>query len=561
MDTLILPKRPRSTAPVSAPTLRGKYHDAFVDGFLDASDDVHKALMPLLDQADLDPAALYPLSQFGGQYALVLEGRRSGHVHLITDLIGSRPIYYAKCADVWRWSFRLKDLLQHFDTVTPDVSGLNEMFCYRWLMEEHTLLAGVSQVVPGQCVTLAPGAEPLKTRQARFAFNPAQTNASEDDLIAQTDAALDGYFSKLRQRKSRIAVFFSGGVDSTLLLAKAKAQNFDTLLAMTGRYPGHKNPELERAQKIAAHLGVQHKIIDVPDSYVAEHFGEVVTALERPSTYFNSITRKRIFEHIPADIDVILSGEGADCVFGSDELVGLSKFAAKQKVIGLLAWPLRRALVRALRPLQNGVALRLSKLLAYDEVSFARKGSSDDFSKKPGDITLRDLIPALRTARFDADTLYAGYEPQNATSLFAMAQNRTFYTSNRNQLFVYTALAAQSNIEVGFPFISRELLDVAATLPDRLKMDGKGAKPILKKLACRYIPSDWVYASKYGFRSPSVDWLDGALAPHHQMVLDDRTRARGIFDMAVLRRLTPQAHKSLLITAISLETFFRTFID
>lgn len=396
-------------------------------------------------------------------------------------------------------------------------------------------------------------------RYAPFDFSPSQSSASESDLIAQTDAALDGYFARLRKRKSRIAIFFSGGVNSTILLAKARSHNFETLLAITGRYPEHENPELERAQKIAAHLGVRHQIVDVPDHYVTAQLPNVVTALERPPTYFNSLTRKCILESLPSNIDFILSGEVADCAFGSDEIVSLSRFANKQNFFGLVPWSVRRALAYALRPLRLDFAKRLSKLLANDTLSYARKGGSDNFGKTSGELTFHDLVPSLRTAR-EADDLYTDYEPSDVTSLFATVQNRTLYTSNRNQLFVYTALAAEFDIEVGFPFISREVLDVAATLPDRLKQDEKGAKPILKKLACRYIPADWVYASKFGFASPGTDWLVGALAPYNKILLDDRTSARGIFDMAVVKRLTPQANKSLLMTAIALELFLREFV-
>ena len=64
------------------------------------------------------------------------------------------------------------------------------------------------------------------------------------------------------QRFDRLAVALSGGVDSALLLAEAKACLGDHVIALTARSPIHPEQELSDARKIADSLGVPHIIVD-----------------------------------------------------------------------------------------------------------------------------------------------------------------------------------------------------------------------------------------------------------------------------------------------------------
>ncbi|WP_155314635.1 ATP-dependent sacrificial sulfur transferase LarE [Desulfosarcina alkanivorans] len=60
----------------------------------------------------------------------------------------------------------------------------------------------------------------------------------------------------------RLAVALSGGVDSALLLAEARAVLGSRLIAVTARSPIHPEQEVADAEAIAGHLGVDHLIVD-----------------------------------------------------------------------------------------------------------------------------------------------------------------------------------------------------------------------------------------------------------------------------------------------------------
>lgn len=61
-----------------------------------------------------------------------------------------------------------------------------------------------------------------------------------------------------------LAIAFSGGVDSTFLLAAAKQVLGDRVLAVTIKAPFHLAWEIDEAIDLATEIGVHHEIIDLP---------------------------------------------------------------------------------------------------------------------------------------------------------------------------------------------------------------------------------------------------------------------------------------------------------
>jgi len=79
-------------------------------------------------------------------------------------------------------------------------------------------------------------------------------------MTDQYDALMD----RLRQLDGAL-VAFSGGVDSTFLLAAARQALGDRLLAVTARSPSVPQAELDEAVALAERLGVRHRIIDTDE--------------------------------------------------------------------------------------------------------------------------------------------------------------------------------------------------------------------------------------------------------------------------------------------------------
>lgn len=77
------------------------------------------------------------------------------------------------------------------------------------------------------------------------------------------DERLDRLLSRLRGMKT-VAVAFSGGGDSSLLLAAARAAVGDRVLALTAVTPYMERQEVTDALTLAASLGMRHELVELP---------------------------------------------------------------------------------------------------------------------------------------------------------------------------------------------------------------------------------------------------------------------------------------------------------
>ncbi|MEM7019092.1 MAG: asparagine synthase-related protein, partial [Pseudomonadota bacterium] len=220
------------------------------------------------------------LETLEGNHAIVIIDLKQQSATLIRDRFGSHPLLYFELEDGWCWASQLKALLPLIKEKSLDETALHEAIHYRWLVGDRKLLQGVRQVLPTTCVTLTPSAEADIHRYWAMRFETRQDiPATIEAWCDQTDAGLDKYYTLLKQNYNSVAVLLSGGVDSSLLAAKA-AQHFDKVVAITPRWTVGENTELEMAQNVARHLGIEHIVVDVDEQYIHDYYPSLVGNVE-----------------------------------------------------------------------------------------------------------------------------------------------------------------------------------------------------------------------------------------------------------------------------------------
>jgi asparagine synthase (glutamine-hydrolysing) len=69
-----------------------------------------------------------------------------------------------------------------------------------------------------------------------------------------------------------------------------------------------------------------------------------------------------------------------------------------------------------------------------------------------------------------------------------------------------------ASLEVRAPFLSHHVMELAWSLPDRLKLNLGRRKWLLKRVAARLVPPEVIYRPKQGFGLPMKRWWRGRLA-------------------------------------------------
>jgi asparagine synthase (glutamine-hydrolysing) len=118
------------------------------------------------------------------------------------------------------------------------------------------------------------------------------------------------------------------------------------------------------------------------------------------------------------------------------------------------------------------------------------------------------------------------------------------------------------------PFLNREMIEMTARMPPRLKLRGLKRKYILKRALESVLPADVVWRKKAGFGAPIRSWLRGALRPMIGDLLSEETvKRRGIFRPNEVRRVVDanlsgrEDFNLQVFQLLGLELWHQTFID
>jgi asparagine synthase (glutamine-hydrolysing) len=129
-------------------------------------------------------------------------------------------------------------------------------------------------------------------------------------------------------------------------------------------------------------------------------------------------------------------------------------------------------------------------------------------------------------------------------------------------------MSMSASLESRVPFLDHVLVEFAARLPHRLKLHGRTTKRILREAARGLVPPAILTRPKMGFPVPFPAWMRGRWNDvAHQVLLDRRTRQRGLINPAEVSRLLERhrdgecAGGDAIWALLNLELWYRTFID
>jgi asparagine synthase (glutamine-hydrolysing) len=160
------------------------------------------------------------------------------------------------------------------------------------------------------------------------------------------------------------------------------------------------------------------------------------------------------------------------------------------------------------------------------------------------------------------------YESSDAHTML----NKLLYVDTKTYLhellMKQDQMSMAASIESRVPFLDHHLVELAARMPESMKIRGMTTKYVLRKIMTGVLPAEILTRRKMGFPVPIGAWLRG---PYRHVldeyVLGHRALARGLFDETALRQLVASHvsgeanHAERLWSLINLEMWQRMQFD
>jgi asparagine synthase (glutamine-hydrolysing) len=441
------------------------------------------------------------VGRLNGIFTYALWDRERSRLLLARDRAGIKPLYYAQAASGLAFGSEIKSLFESGLT-RPRLESKHvaEYLVFRHVAGPENLYSGVRALPPGHLLEVLGGKASAPQAFWRPDTCPAPFDGDYRAAVETLDTALSAAVRRQMIADVPLGTFCSGGIDSSLVTAMAARHAGAAVNTYSVGFDEEGWDESRFARLAAAHCGTDHHEIRVSEARFAELLPKLIWHHDLPLNFANSVHIFAVSELAKRDVKVVLTGEGADELFGGYPRYYLPRLAA---ALDRLPLPVRKP-VLALAGLIPGHRIR--KLLSYgrlapDERMLFNASNVDlDTVRQalPGEFT-----PAEWRFRHDAIARACRLWPDH---LGAMSQ-LDFETYLLSILNRQDKMSMAASLESRVPFLDNEIIELARSLPSGFKQTLRDRKRVLKDVARRYLPAAIVDRRKSGFGVPLAAWM------------------------------------------------------
>jgi asparagine synthase (glutamine-hydrolysing) len=441
-----------------------------------------EVLLAMLQRLGIDA-----LPQLDAMFAF---GYYDVHAHellLARDIFGEKPLYYIDTPEFFAFASELHALtsLPSFDaTISTDAIAL--YLCFQYVPAPQSIYKSVRKLQPGHWLRVGPDGTTAGGRYWSFTTSGAQTSGrSLDDLADELEAILETSLRRRLISDVPLGAFLSGGVDSTAVAAIARRRLGAELKTFSIGFEGHRDSEHLEAAAIAAHLGTVHtdQVLAANAVELGRHVGRV---LDEPNGDTSCLPTFLLCQFARHDVTVALSGDGGDEMFG-----GYGRYFNTVD-----EWTRKKAGEAALAWWHAGAVYMSNRILVFQDEELER---------------VFGVIPAaLRASLLELRT---GIDRDSRPLLNVLRELDARHYMPGAVLAKVDRMSMQHSLEVRAPLIGIDVARFAMNLAaDDCYRNGQG-KLVLKRVASRYVPAEWMSRPKRGFGLPMDMWGAGQLLP------------------------------------------------
>ena len=462
-------------------------------------------IVPFYDRHGPDAVA-----KLDGMFGLAIWDDARGRLVLARDRAGEKPLFWTEVNGELRFASEIQALLEFPDQPRRlNRKALSLYHALGYVPAPHTMFDGINKLPPASLLI----AEGSRT-EIRPYWSAATAASEPSKLSAHTTGELRDTLLRAVKRELMsdvpFGVFTSGGLDSSLLVAAAArvipGERIHTY-AVRFTEPGYD--ESRYAEAVTHQIASVHHVVTADDESLGRALEVVSRSLAEPLGDPAVLPTFLLAEQARNDVKVILSGEGADELFGGYPTYLGHRFADWwQRVPGFMRSAVRWAADRW--PSSTG-KMTLEFMIKQFFAS----------SDKPWLERHLAWLGAMRIEDGVADELARTLDRFPQDDALTRVMWFDFSTYLPDDLLVKVDRATMlASVEARAPYLDREVMELVLPAAARLKVRGLTTKVILKKAARGLVPDAVIDRQKRGLSVPVARWLNTGLAPLADRLLD-----------------------------------------
>ena len=431
-------------------------------------------------------------SKLRGMYAFAIWDTKKKELYMARDEWGIKPLYYYKNNNTFMFASEIKAFLDHPDFQKEfNDTILSAYLCFNSTPTEETFFKGVYRVEPGHQVIVKDNEIKI---EKFFELTFKESNKDMDTIVNEIDEAMKNSVKYHEIADVEVGSFLSSGIDSSYIVSLAKPDKTYTV-----GYDNPKYDEISYAKDLADKLGISNTSKKITKEEYIKAFSNIMYHMDEPLADPSAIALYFVAELASKDVKVVMSGEGADELFGG---YNTYKEEIDQSWYMKIPYPLRHiaSCIAGLFPEVRGFNFiyRRGKKLEDYNIGLGRIFRDEEamkLVKSPNQKHTKDIVAPF----------YATYK-DNSNIVKRQAIDFYFWLV-RDFLHAVDRNTMMFGLEARTPFLDKEVFKVASTLPTNAKINKQTTKPALREAAKKVIPNESYKKKKLGFPVPLREWI------------------------------------------------------
>src|SRR5574344_202329 len=408
------------------------------------------------------------------------------------DNWGIKPLYYTQFNGTFMFASEIKAFLANPDfkkELNKDI--MSAYLCFNSTPTTETFFKGVYRLEPGTQLFYKDGKFEI-SRFFHLEFSDEDKPMTE--IVRDIEQAMKDSVEHHEISDVEVGSFLSSGIDSSYLVSIARPDKTYTV-----GYDDPKYDEISYAKDLTNKLGISNTSKKITKEEYIKAFPKIIYHMDEPLADPSAIALYFVSEIASKDVKVVLSGEGADELFG-----GYNTYREEidQSWYMKIPYFIRHAAscVAGLLPDVRGFnfASRRGQKLEDYNIGLGRVFRDSEAKKlvrAKNQISTRDIVKKTYKD-YGGNT---NLEKRQAIDFYYWLVKDFLHAVDRNTMMF--------GLEARTPFLDQEVYEVARHLPDYAKINKETTKPALRLAAKKVIPNESYKKKKLGFPVPLREWM------------------------------------------------------
>ena len=422
------------------------------------------------------------ISKLEGQFAIVFIDPGAQKVFLIRDRLGQKPLFYTHNSEKLVFSSTLKSLALLEKNTKVNYKSMVDYLDYGVVPSPNTIFQNINKLAPAEIIEF--------DISKNIKINSKLTYWNIEDKIdfqpfdkEKFDSLLSQAVSKRLDADVPIALFLSGGIDSSSIVKQVHTLNKDLKTFSVG-YSDPKYDESQWSNLVSDTYLTNHKTVKLGNSDINNTIQESIDIFDEPYSDPSTVPSYVISKVISEDYKVAISGDGGDeLLFGYDR----SKFMTSRS-----RYRFRSDVVNKYYPNHFGTGNNFTK---FDHSP--SKAYASFFSDKK----------LLNLLRLDSNLTFETNYFKNIKNEFksSLLVEYNFYLSEMMMLKIDTTSMANS-LEIRSPFVDHNLIEYITSVDTDINSKLFN-KQVLKEKLEKDMGREFTNRKKMGFVFNLESWI------------------------------------------------------